>query len=206
MYLGIATGENRWLKNAAASCQNLGHTLEVIQTTSEILDEEEKKFIGIVDELKSCDLVLMKNHGTITYFKKFDRIHAIIKSLKIPTFIHSNVPEEMVDNRDLFPFSDEQYHNFLTYFSVSGKENTESLLLLALKVIKGIEVEIPPVQYAPTEGFYHPSLPDTLEFADHVKRLDPKKPTIGILAHRFFSNPDIHPIGLLIKSFHFPCR
>lgn len=200
IYIGIATGENRWLHSAAETCRNQGYDIHVNQSTSETLDAEEKKCAEILDEVKTCDFILMKNHGTITYFKKFDRLLAAIKADTIPTLIHSNVPEEMVDTRVLFPYGDEEYHRFLAYLSIGCEENTTSLLLSVLQIITGLEITIPPVHHLPTEGFYHPSLPSSLSYADHITRLDPCKPTIGILASRFFSDPENHPIDLLIRA------
>ena len=47
-------------------------------------------------------------------------------------------------------------------------------------------VEVPPLQYPPTEGFYHPSIPEEYDYSTHMKRIDPEKPTVGILIHQFY--------------------
>lgn len=201
VYISAGAGENRSLTEVALSCQTRGHPVVIVQETSEILDSEEKRFLEILKDVQTCTLLIMKNHGSATYFKKFDQLIAVVKRYSIPTFIHSSLPDEMRDFRDLFPFSDDDYNFVHACLGLGGKENTNTLVLWAIKNFEGIHLEIPALHYTPTEGFFHPSLPDTLEYAAHIKRLDPAKPTIGILTHRSSDNQNIvHPVGTLIRA------
>ncbi|PWR75711.1 cobaltochelatase subunit CobN [Methanospirillum stamsii] len=200
VYISAGTGENPWLYEAAESCSEVS-PVTILQATSEELDSEEKRFIKILEEVKSCDLLLVSNHGSATYFKKYDRLIALVREQKVGTFIGSSIPEEMKEYRDIFPFSDDDYDFVHACIELGGKENTRSLILWACKTIARIEVSVPPLQYPPTEGFYHPTLPEVYDYAAHIKRLDPDKPTAGILLHQFFFvRKNILPIDTLISA------
>ena len=96
------------------------------------------------------------------------------------------MPEEMKDCRKLFPFTDADYDYIHACTEIGGKENTQGLVLWACKNISGADIDVPPLAHLPTEGFYHPSLPDTYDYSAHMQRMDPKKPTAGILIHQFY--------------------
>ncbi len=186
VYVGAGTGENPWLFSAAQECTGTGMPVEVAQAASEQLDGEEKKFAELLGHVKTCDLLLVSNHGSATYFKKYDRLIAAAKEYRIPAFVGSSVPEEMKDFRSLFSFPDDDYDFVHACVELGGKQNTRSLVLWACRTIGGAAVEVPPLQYPPTEGFYHPSLPGIHDPASHQKRMDPDKPTAGILIHQYY--------------------
>lgn len=186
VFVGAGTGENPWLLKAAEECRDTYHATEVVQGASEQLDSEEKHFVALLGHVKACDILIVSNHGSATYFKKFDRLIAAAKEGKVPAFVSSSVPEEMKDYRNLFPFSDDDYDFVHACIELGGPANTKSFVLWACKTIGGITVDVPPVQYPPTEGFYHPSLPGVHDRAAHMQRMDPKKPTAGILLHQFY--------------------
>ena len=201
VFIGAGTGENPWLEDAAASCRDAGLAVAVVQVTSEALDAEEKIFVELLDEVKTCDLLVVSNHGSATYFNKFDRLIAAVKEHAVAAFVGSSLPEEMEDFRSLFPFGDEDYDFVHACIELGGKENTRSLVLWACKTVGSMPVEVPPLQYPPTEGFYHPSLPGTVDYAAHMQRLDPEKPTVGILVHQFFYiRNNLLAVGALIAA------
>lgn len=186
VYVGAGTGENPWLRDAAEECRKRGLPVEVVSVASEVLDSEEKAFVGIIEEIGKCDLLVVSNHGSSTYFKKFDRLVAAARDNAVTTFIGSSVPEEMNDFRNLFSYPDGEYDFVHACTELGGKKNTTSLLLWACRTISGFDIEVPPLEYPPTEGFYHPSIPDIHDPATHMERIDPARPTVGILFHQFF--------------------
>nr|WP_319539849.1 cobaltochelatase subunit CobN [uncultured Methanospirillum sp.] len=200
-YISAGTGENPWILEACSTSTLDKTNLQVTQTTSEALDSEEKKFIQAIGEMRECQFLIISNHGSSTYFKKFDRLITTAKELKIPTFVCSSVPEEMKDFRSLFPFTDEEYDYIHAVIELGGIENTISLLLCICKCLGVSGIELPSIRYPPTEGFYHPSLPDNHDFKTHVTRLDPKKHTIGVLLHQFFYvRKNLHTVDVLIRA------
>ncbi|WFN37310.1 cobaltochelatase subunit CobN [Methanomicrobium antiquum] len=201
VYISAGTGENPWVEEAAASCRKSGLQIEVVQSTSEALDSEEKKFAEILEDVKLCLLLVVSNHGSATYFKKFDRLINTAKEYSINTFFVSSVREEMAENRHLFAQNEEDYKFLHACLELSGKENTNCLLMWICKNLGGFDVEIPPLHYPPTEGFYHPSLPENYDFKAHLKRIDPEKPTVGILIHQFFYiRRNLLAVDALIKA------
>ncbi|HWQ64487.1 MAG TPA: cobaltochelatase subunit CobN, partial [Methanospirillum sp.] len=201
LYISAGTGENPWIQEACSSCASEKILLQVIQTTSEALDSEEKAFAQIIGKMKDCQFLIIANHGSSTYFKKFDRLVTAAKELKIPAFVCSSVPEEMKDFRGLFPYSDEEYDYIHAAIELGSLENTISLLLCICKCLGLPGIELPSIRYPPTEGFYHPSLPGIHDFLTHANRLDPKKHTIGILIHQFFYvRKNLHAVDALIRA------
>ncbi|MDD5144415.1 cobaltochelatase subunit CobN [Methanoregula sp.] len=188
VFIGAGVGENPWLVRAARDSQDTGLEIGIVQATSEELDAEEKKFAGLLDSFRGCDLLIMSIHGGSGYFKKFDRLTAAVRAADIPTFISCGSPEEMKDYRNMFPFPDEDYDYVHACVELGGIENTRCLVIWACRTIGRCTVELPPLHYPPTEGFYHPSLPDIHDLAAHLQRLDPEKPTAGILLHQFWYN------------------
>lgn len=201
VYISAGTGENPWIEGAVASCRKTGLFVDVVQATSEVIDSEEKKFVGVLEKVGKCNLLLVSNHGSTTYFKKFDRLIEKARENNIDTFVCSSVGEEMKENRDLFSHPDEDYDFLHACIELGGKENTKSLVLWACKEIGGADVEVPPLVYPPTEGFFHPSMPEAYDYESHMKRLDPSRPTIGILVHQFgFIRKNLLAAEALIKA------
>ncbi|MBN1431375.1 MAG: cobaltochelatase subunit CobN [Methanomicrobiaceae archaeon] len=201
VYISAGTGENPWVKEAAASCNDPEYRVEVVQSTTETIDPEEKKFVEILEEVRNCDLLLVSNHGSTTYFKKFDRLIEKARENNTDTFVCSSVGEEMKETRDLFRHSDGDYDFLHACIELGGKVNTKSLVLWACKEIAGADVEVPPLVYPPTEGFFHPSMRGVYDYDSHMKRLDPEKPTIGIQVHQFgFIRKNLLPVEALIKA------
>ena len=186
VFIGAGTGENPWLVRAAQECRNTGMSIEIIQGMSEQIDYEEKKFLELADHVKQADFLIVSNHGSATYFKKFDRLIAAVRNSRVPAFVSSSVPEEMKDCRSLFPFPDDDYDFVHSCIELGGPANTKSFVLWACKTLGGVQVDVPPLQYPPTEGFYHPSLPGVIDLQSHLHRLDPGKPTAGILLHQYY--------------------
>ena len=201
VYISAGTGENPWIEEAAASCHNQGIGVEIVQSTSETIDSEEKKFVEILGDVQTCDLLLVSNHGSTTYFKKFDRLIEKARENNINTFVCSSVDEEMKENRQLFRQSGEDYDFIHACLELGGKENTKSLVLWACRNIGGAGVEVPPLVYPPTEGFFHPSMPEVYDYESHMKRLDPSKPAMGILIHQFgFIRKNLLAVEALIRA------
>ena len=186
VFIGAGTGENPWLARAAQECRDSGITIEIVQGTSEQIDSEEKAFAGLAGHAREADLLIVSNHGSATYFRKFDRLMAAARDCRIPVFVSSSVPEEMKDTRSLFPFPDDDYDLVHSCIELGGPANTKSLILWVCKTLGGVPVDVPPLQHPPTEGFYHPSQPGVHDLQSHLKRINPERPTTGILLHQFY--------------------
>ncbi len=185
MYTSPGITENPWFVQAAEACKSLGPVPEIIQVASDQLDANEKKCADLVKtQLPRCDLLVIGYHGSIRHFKRFEQLIAVAKEHAIPIFVGSTLPEEMKEFRSLFPFSDEDYGFIQACIELGGMENTKNLVLWACKVIGGAQIEVPPIWYPPTEGFYHPSLPGVWDLTSHKARIEPSRPTIGILIHQ----------------------
>lgn len=201
VYISAGAGENPWLEEAAASCREMGLPVVVEQAVSEALDSEEKRFVELLEDVKTCHLLLVSNHGSATYFKKFDRLIETAREYGINTFVGSSVTEEMEDHRQLFRQPDVDYDFVHACIELGGKDNTRNLVLWACKNIAGLEVEVPPLIYPPTEGFYHPSLPEIYDYDSHIQRLEPGRPTVGILIHQFgFIRKNLLAVDSLIDA------
>ncbi|PWR75831.1 cobaltochelatase subunit CobN [Methanospirillum stamsii] len=184
IFIGSGTGENPWLEETGKLCHRPDFSVEIFQATSEDLDLQEGLFQSLLFHCDDCSLLILNSHAGTTYFKKFDRLLKIIREKSINTFIECTIPEEMQDFRPLFKGSNEDYQYIHSSLVYGGRENTQALILQVMKMTGGHDIQIPPLVRPPTEGCYHPELPEDTTFKTHINRLNPDKPTIGIIFHQ----------------------
>lgn len=200
-YIGSGTGKNPWLEEITDDLKNTGIFVNIVQYDSESLDNDEKQFVRLLDELKNCSFIIITLHGSSTYFKKFERLIEIAQSTGAEIFLESSIPEEMADYRHLFSFPDKDYKYILACMELGGRDNLKSLILWACKKIGGFEVEIPPLSYPATEGFYHPDMPGIIDPDSHLKRLKPDKPVIGISIYQgAYHSSNLKAVDALIRE------
>ena len=135
VFIGAGAGENPWFDQVSNECQIPNINIEIVQGTSESLDAEEKKFSELLGQVRQCNLLIVDNHGSSEYFKKFDRLVEAAKEYGIPIFIGSSLPEEMKDFRHLFPFPDVDFDHIHACIELGGRENTKGLVLWACRTL-----------------------------------------------------------------------
>ena len=171
------------LTKAANVVVENGFPLILQEFASEQMDGDERGFRSACDAVASADLVVLRLHGGIPYFKKFERLLESIPAA-VPVFLQSEVPEEMGDHRDRFPFPDEDFRRLVAYVKLGGQVNEEGLLLWAGNNLSGWDVEPPEPLRPRTEGIYHPDHPLDISREDYITNLDPDRPTAGLMFYQ----------------------
>jgi len=200
-YIGSGTGKSPWLGEISRELNENNINVNIIQSDSESLDTDEKKFVEFLDELTDCSFVFITLHGSTTYFKKYERLIEHLEKTGAEIFIESSIPEEMQDARHLFSYPDEDYNHAIACIELGGRENLKSLILWVCKKIGGYDVEIPPLSYPPTEGFYHPDMPGVIDLDSHLKKINPEKPVIGISIYQgMYQSGNLRAVNALIRE------
>lgn len=175
--------------------------LSLVSGSSESLDSSERVFQQFIKEAAGADLVIVRLHAGMTYFKKFDRLIQTFDSSRTPVFVQSNIPEEMEELSKYFPFPEEDRRLMQAYVELAGEGNERGMVLWALRKIGGITTEIPEPERPPTEGYYRPGRPGPMVTEEFLNGLDPAKPTVGILFPQSqWLNGDLLVIDALVES------
>lgn len=151
--------------------------------SSESIDRNNEVFQNAHIEAEKADLVIIRLHGGSPYFKE---LKSFIGSLPLShqILVHSEVPEDVVDYRERISISDEDFTSALSYIHLGGQNNERGLLMMLGKKLALWDVE-PPAPICPrTEGIYHPDCPPDIEIEEYRFRLDPSKPTAGLLFYQ----------------------
>jgi len=204
-YLGSGDEQNPWIDSISAELREQGIPVNIIQSDSVSLVTNEEKFVKFLDELNDCSFVFVVLHGSSKYFKKYDRFIDHVKKIDGEVFISSSVSEEMEECRHLFSYPNEDYNHIYACLELGGRDNFKSIILWACNKIGGFDIEIPPLTYPATEGFYHPDLPDIIDLDSHLKRINPDKPVFGISIYKgAFHSSNLRAVDALIREIE--CR
>ena len=155
--------------------------IELMEGSSEALDSSERTFQAFLGGLEGADLAIIHLHAGAAYFRKFDRLRAALAGKGVPTFVHSNIPEEMEEMGVLFPFPPEDHVMMRSFIELGGEKNERGMVLWALSRVGGRNVEVPAPVRSPTEGYYHPDHPRFVSAEEFLRGLDGGLPAVGIL-------------------------
>jgi len=161
---------------AAERLRSEGLNIDVWQYGISDLDSEERFFSELLGILKDAELVLIRVHSGLTCFKKFDRLKEAVISENISLAVHSEMPQDMEDNKGLFLRSEEEHMEILRYLEFGGEDNEYNLLKWLLKVLGGANVQAERPSACPAQGLYLPGK----GMVDSV-HLDPEKATVALL-------------------------
>lgn len=177
--IGAGTGINKAL---VAAGKTLGEQfpVEVFSFSSEDLDNDERLFRDMLAKAEGSELIILRLHGGVPYFKKFPRLEPMLDTLTCPVFIQSEMPEEMREFRAMFPLPDGEYNLLNMYVQLAGDDNARGLILWALRQ-NGMDIEVPAPVRPRTEGLYHPGFGKAVSLKDYLATLDPQKPSAGLM-------------------------
>jgi len=155
-----------------------GHDIDVWQYGISDIDDNEKYFHELVEQLPDAHLVIVRMHAGLTYFKKFERLKERITEFGIPALIESEMKEEMVDNRYLFTGTDSDYLTIRSYIELGGDDNEYNLLAWIIRDSQNIGIDVQPPKGHRAQGIY---VPGKGMSDDDAVKLDGNIPTVGIL-------------------------
>ncbi|MDW5562044.1 MAG: cobaltochelatase subunit CobN [Methanomassiliicoccus sp.] len=159
--------------------------VQLVCVDSEDLDSKEKEFLSFQKIVKKADLLIVRIHGDPSYFKKFDRLKETVLANKVCCLVACNENDVASQYRDLFPYSDADYHLIRAFVELGGKENDMGILAWACKTIDGMtSIEVPEPSRPRTEGIYHPDHGTMIDPIEYLSTLKPGRPTIGVMFHQ----------------------
>lgn len=167
--------DNELTPRAMRRLRENGYDIDLWQFGTGDIDDNEKYFVEAVGSLIDCDLVIIRVHAGLTYFKKFDRLKKEIAGMNVPLIIESEMPDDITDNRSLFTGSEDDYIKIRTYIELGGDENEYNLLAWLLKNKGGVQIDVAEPVRRSAQGYYLPG-------KGEVDSVDPvSEPAVAVL-------------------------
>ena len=87
--IDIAGGrkDNGVMRAAAERLREERRPIDLISVDSETVDLDEKRFLELLKDVKTADMVLVHFHGEPSRFKKFDRLKEVLSKSRRPVYI-----------------------------------------------------------------------------------------------------------------------
>ncbi|MFA5312380.1 MAG: cobaltochelatase subunit CobN, partial [Methanomassiliicoccales archaeon] len=197
----IGSGNKVTISNMVERVRDQYPDVYVYEFSTTDLDDNEKNFQDCLKKVVAAQIVILRLHGGIFHFKKCDRLIEHVKENDVNLFLKSNIPEDMVDNRDLFRMSKQDHTILGTYLELGGENNEEAILYWAIDRFLRIPVNVPLPFHPRAEGLYHPDLSTYPEMKELLARHTPGHSTIGLLFHQsLWLSKDLGGVDALIRE------
>jgi len=184
--ISIGANYGHAMDDAARSLRGEGYDVEVVGADSCDMDSDILFNERMLSEVRSSDVVFVRVHGDVTYFKKFATFENTVESCGVCTYLMCDSEVRVTDeHRHLFTGNDEDF-DLLTRFMASGGDvNNRSALMWALKKFDGVDLEIPEPVILPAQGAY--TLEERLlDIGDAVASMKGDRPRICVFFHQRF--------------------
>ena len=180
--ISICTKDSHCLDPAAKELNQEGYDIELTCADSVDLDADPILLNKTAELLPSVDLIFLRVHGDVTFFKKFDKIRDIIDENNKIAFL--SCTEEWVMDEHRYMFRDlDDYDLVNTFVTLGGNDNHKALLKWAMRTIDGVDVDIPEPIIPPAQGAYHPSK-GTMSIEEMIDTLDHDRPTVAVMFYQ----------------------
>ena len=184
--ISIGANHGHVMDNAAKSLRDEGYDVEVVGADSCDMDADVLFNERILGEVKSSDVVFVRVHGDVTFFKRFSKLEQTVSSCGVSTYLMCDSEVRVTDeHRHLFLGTDEDFDLITRFMASGGDENNRSLLLWALKAFDGADVEIPEPVLLPAQGAY--TLEHRLlDIDEALASMRGDRPKVCVLFHQRF--------------------
>ena len=161
-------------------CRRNGWDLDLFCANDGEIDGDPLLYHELVLKSKAADLILVRVMADPVRMHRFEQWERILRECKGFVYIYSGNLDVSLAYRDLFKGSDAEYMRLREYVRGRGRENDESIVMWLHLMLTG-EGELPePVEQRP-DGIYHPDCPRDITLEEYLGRLDPSKPTAGLM-------------------------
>lgn len=161
-------------------CEQNGWTLDLFCANDGEIDEDPLTYHELVLRSREADLVMVRAMADPTRMKRFEQWERVLKECRGYVVIYSGNLDVSLAYRNLFRGSDEEYMRLRDYMRGRGAENDRAIVIWLNRMLTG-EGDLPPTVQHPSDGIYHPDCPRDVTLEDYLKRLDPSKPTAGLM-------------------------
>lgn len=149
--------------------------------SSEELDNDALALNDILQKMVEADFVLIRCQKDPYRYKCFDRIESRFPECRGCVMVYSSTAEISQLNRKYFSGSDEDYQLLYEFSSNRGFENDMGIVYWVLHHMGLVTDKVPEPLVPRHHGVYHPDLPRDVGLDEYLNRLDPGKPTLGLL-------------------------
>ncbi len=186
VHISIGANYGHSMDDAAASLREEGFKVEITGADACDMDADVLFNTRILDEVRKADILFVRVHGDVTYFKKFDLLKKTVCSSGIPMFLLCESEEEVTaEYRKMFTGTQDDYSLLLRLMSAGGDANYRSMLIWALNRFDGTSVPVPEPVFPPAEGAM--TLRENyLDIEDALDSLPRDRPRICVFFHQKF--------------------
>ena len=184
--LGIGSRDGHIMSTAAAQLHAEGLVFDLLCTDGNDLDTDVLQFGSFLKELKQTDFLIVRAHGDVTYFKRFDELKQGIQKMRGNTLLVCSEPEVTDEFRPLFRGTNEDFRALRRLAEIGGDANQRAILLWILKSCGVYAGEVPAPEKPMTEGVYRPGQP-ALPLMEGLRGVGSgNRPTVLVLFHQKF--------------------
>lgn len=181
--VSIGSKDGHIMYPAADRLRKDGYDIQITGFDHIDLDADILKLDDCMKKISSSDFIIVKVHGDVTYFKKFDRVKEAAERSGCSLLLICTEPSVMEEHRYMFKQSDEDYRLLRTLMLIGGDDNLESVLLWTVRTFDGVNVDIPDPVIPLAQGVYSIG-GKTVGIEEGVSALNRDLPVIGIFFHQ----------------------
>ncbi|MDR3206351.1 MAG: cobaltochelatase subunit CobN [Candidatus Methanoplasma sp.] len=180
--VSVYTGDHRAFDAPAGELRAEGFDIEVECADSADLDADAVVFSEFLDRVGSADLIMIRVHGDVTYFKRFDALRKAVDRAGTVAFL--SCTEKWVMDEYRYMFRDADGYDLLARLSfLGGGANNKNILKWGLRTFAGADVEVSGPAAPVSQGAYHPDT-GTTDIAERIDALDRSKPTVAVFFYQ----------------------
>lgn len=183
----IATEDRMWNMRRAFRSLEESHTGMIAGTCWSVWDlsANPQKIPDMLAEAQQCDFAIVYFHGGAGTITDFHRIWEHLTA-RMKVYFESSLPDEIAELLPTSGITPDEYRAIRSYFSISSRENFQSMLLHIAQAHFGMDCEVPPPKPLPEDGFYTSDgiLSDEKAITLRKEAARGEKPVVGLILHQ----------------------
>jgi cobaltochelatase CobN len=195
--VSVYTGDHHAFDAVAEELRAEGFDIEIECADSADLDADAVKLSDFLKRLDSANLVLIRVHGDVTYFKRFDSLKKTVDKNGLVAFLSCTEQWVMDEYRYMFRGADD--YDLLRQLSfLGGDDNNKNILKWGLRAFAGEDVEVSGPVVPVSQGAYHPDR-GAVDISEYIDTLDKARPTVAVFFYQeqYLSGNTKHIDGLI---------
>lgn len=169
------------LREAASELKDSGIDVDIFDADYRNLEKSPELFEDLVRHIGLADMVVIRCMAEPTRFSRYSRLEPVLEQCRSPVFLFSGAAEMRPLYRDVFDGTDRDYGLLCQYLMYKGKDNEKGLILWLNERLGGPAIPVPAPVIPRQDGIYHPDCDPDISLDEYVRRLDPSRPTAGIV-------------------------
>ena len=153
--IGIGSKDGHILAPAVAALSE-EYDIDLICGDAVALDGDLERLGEFLDEVRTCDFMLICVHGDVSYFRHFRELEETLEHSDCSALLVCSEPETTAEYRRLFRQGDDDFLTLRKLEEAGGDDNQKAVVLWALKTFAGADVEVPEPVMPPAQGIYVP--------------------------------------------------